>query len=179
MPNHSRKKYHSPESLFIMPDQMAFFVSETPATPDPVLEAQRRKACAELKLIADYHRAEFKRVNDALKSVRGDAPEAAENGESPAKDRRIRPWRLRPGTNMDVVATMLEAAGRKGVSEAEMVEHLRSMGRLTTASEPQRSVHWTVTELRKRTLNAVRKGDTKGARWYAYGNFNEWRGPQA
>ena len=177
MPKTRRKKsYHSPESLFIMPDQLAFFNDPT-VMPDPVFETNRRRACTELGLIADRLKTEYRRTIDAIKRARGDDPQPGE--DPPPASRPKRPWRLRAGSNMEIVATMLEAAGRKGVSESEMVERLRERGRLPTASQPLRSVHWTVYELRRRTMNAVRKDGTDGARWYAYGNFNEWRGPAA
>ena len=178
MPKTTRKKYHSPESLFIMPDQMAFFANQT-VELDPALEAQRRKASAELHRIADHHLAEYRRVKVALKSLGSNGSKPNDNDISSGKAHRKRPWRLRSNSNMDKIASMLESAGRKGVSELEMVESLRSMGRLTTATQPHRSVHWTVSELRLRTMNAVRKDATDGVRWYAYGNFNEWRGPAA
>ena len=178
MPNHSRKKYHSPESLFIMPDQMAFFANPT-VELDPALEAQRRKANAELQRIADHHLAEYRRVKVALKNLGSNESKPDDNDKSSVRAHPKRPWRLRSNSNMDKIASMLESAGRKGVSEIEMVESLRKMGRLTTATQPHRSVHWTVSELRLRTMNAVRKDGTDGARWYAYGNFNEWRGPAA
>ena len=178
MPNHSRKKYHSPESLFIMPDQMAFFANPT-VELDPALEAKRRKANAELQRIADHHLAEYRRVKVALKNHASNESKPNDNDKSSVKAHPKPPWPLRSGPNMDILATMLEAAGRKGVRESEMVERLREMGRLPTASQPLKSVHWTVYELRRRTINAVRKDGTDGVRWYAYGNFNEWRGPAA
>ena len=179
MSKHFRKKtYHSPESLYIMPDQLGFFENPTVET-NPALEATRLKACAEFRLIAKYHRAEFHRIIDVLKRLKGEVPEANSSDSLPRERQPKRLWRLRSDSNMDVIASMLEAAGLKGVSEKQMVNHLRSIGRLTSATAPERSVHWTVSELRIRTLNAVRKDGPDGARWYAYGNFNEWRGPAA
>jgi hypothetical protein len=92
--------------------------------------------------------------------------------------RPIRPWRLRRGTNMYIIATMLEEAGRKGVSEAEMMSRLRDLGRLETADKPLRAVHWTVTELKRRTRFVQRRSRSNGARWYAYGPFTAWRNLQ-
>ena len=179
MPKTTRKmSYHSPESLFIMPDQMAFFANPT-VELDPALEAQRWKANAELQRIADHHLAEYRRVKVALKNLGSNESKPDDNDKSSVRAHPKRPWRLRSGSNMDIVAEMLEDAGRKGVSEGEMVERLREMGRLPTASQPLRSVHWTVYELRRRTMNTVRKDVTDGPRWYAYGNFNEWRGSAA
>jgi hypothetical protein len=87
----------------------------------------------------------------------------------------VQPWRLRPGSNMAVIADMLEAAGTKGVSEAEMVAEVQRLGRLGNAKDPRRSVHWTVTELRDRTKFIEQRRRADGGRWYAYGRFDVWR----
>jgi hypothetical protein len=87
----------------------------------------------------------------------------------------LKPWRLRPGSNMAVIADMLEAAGTKGVTEEEMVAELRRLGRLGNAKDPRRSVHWTVTELRDRTKFIEQRRRADGGRWYAYGRFDVWR----
>jgi len=99
-------------------------------------------------------------------------------GLPPTIDRVSRPlntWRIRSNTNMDVIATMLEEAGTKGVSETEMIAKLRDLGRLTTADMPLRAVHWTISELRRRTKFIERRSRANGARWYAYGKFDVWR----
>jgi hypothetical protein len=80
---------------------------------------------------------------------------------------------------MDLIAAMLEDAGTKGVSEAEMVAELRRRGRLADATEPRRAVHWTVTELRRRTAFLEQKARREGPRWYCYGRFDAWRTPAA
>jgi hypothetical protein len=89
----------------------------------------------------------------------------------------LRPWRIRSNSNMAVIADMLEEAGRDGVSEAEMMHRLRDLGRLTDADKPLRAVHWTVTELQRRTRFVERRSRSDGARWYAYGPFSVWRDP--
>jgi hypothetical protein len=80
---------------------------------------------------------------------------------------------------MEIVAGMLEAAGTKGVTEDEMVAELRRRGRLKTATEPRRAVHWTVTELRRRTAFLEQRARREGPRWYCYGRFDVWRRPAA
>ena len=91
----------------------------------------------------------------------------------------LRPWRIQPDTNMAVIADMLEAAGRAGVSETEMMARLRDLGRLRDADMPLKAVHWTVTELQRRTKFLERRSRTDGARWFAYGRFDIWRGDRA
>jgi hypothetical protein len=80
---------------------------------------------------------------------------------------------------MAVIADMLEGAGRAGVSEAEMMSRLRDLGRLGSADKPLRAVHWTVSELQRRTRFIERRSRANGARWYAYGPFTAWREPAA
>jgi hypothetical protein len=106
-------------------------------------------------------------------------PDVAEVlGMKPAFERAskpLKPWRIRPDSNMSVIADMLEAAGTKGVSEDEMVAELQKLGRLADANNPRRSVHWTVTELRDRTKFIEQRRRADGGRWYCYGRFNVWR----
>ena len=126
--------------------------------PDPKAESRAKAA-----LLAQFDRLK-NRANRQIEAVemartmmeRGlQLPDVAHAlGLSPVVPRAskpLNPWRLRPGSNMDIVAGMLEAAGTKGVTEDEMVAELRRRGRLKTATEPRRAVHWTVTELRRRT----------------------------
>jgi hypothetical protein len=85
-------------------------------------------------------------------------------------------WHLRPDSNMSIIADMLEEAGKKGVSEKQMVAELRRRGRLGTASNPGRAVHWSVTELRRRTAFVGAREDGNGrTRWHAFGRFDVWR----
>jgi hypothetical protein len=93
----------------------------------------------------------------------------------PRVSRPLKPWRIRPDSNMDVIATMLEDAGRRGVSEVEMLSRLRDLDRLGGAAKPLASVHYTVSELAKRTKFVERRSRAEGARWYAYGRFDVWR----
>jgi hypothetical protein len=97
----------------------------------------------------------------------------------PRASKPLNPWRLRPGSNMEIVAGMLEAAGTKGVTEDEMVAELQRCGRLTTATKPRRAVHWAVTELRRRTAFLEQRARREGLRWYCYGRFDVWRRPAA
>lgn len=97
----------------------------------------------------------------------------------PRASKPLNPWGLRPGSNMEIVAGMLEAAGTKGVTEDDMVAYLRRRGRLKTAAEPRRAVHWTVTELRRRTSFLEQRARREGPRWYCYGRFDVWRRPAA
>lgn len=155
-----------------MPDQPSLFV-EMDVLPDPKVAKLRQAMIAELTDTAERHQAELVRILRVREKL-----QAAITGGSDQKVvvtglRLPKPWRLRSGSNMDVIAMMLENAGRKGVSEDEMVDHLRAMGRLLGAQQARKSVHWTIYELRRRTLHTVRK---PGGRWYAYGPFHSWRG---
>lgn len=81
-------------------------------------------------------------------------------------------WRIRPGSNMSVVADLLDAAGAAGVSEDEAVNELLRLGRLTDAINPRRSIHWTFTELRGRTRVVERNQD---GRWHANASLFAWK----
>ena len=94
---------------------------------------------------------------------------------TPRASRPLRPWLLRPGSNMDFVATLLEGAGRKGLSEKQIVAALRADGRLAAASNPAKAAHYTVTELERRSKNIFRVARVNGARWIARGKFDVWR----
>lgn len=149
---------------------------------DPKAEAERRREFRR-QLARWYHDA--KRMMEAIRVVwrldqRGiQQPDIAKAlGLPPVIERAskpINPWRIRPGSNIEVVADMLEAAATRGVSEDEMVERLHSLGRLTSARDPKRAVHWTITELQRRTQFCFRESSNSGARWYAYGTFRVWR----
>ena len=106
-------------------------------------------------------------------------PDLAEAIGLPAPVQRVtkslKPWRIRKGSNMDVIATMLEEAGIRGVSESEMIARLRELGRLQSADMPLRAVHWTISELQRRTKFLERRSRANGARWYSYGRFDIWR----
>jgi hypothetical protein len=87
-------------------------------------------------------------------------------------------WHLRPDTNIAIIADMLEEAGKRGVSEKQMVAELRRRGRLGNAANPSRAVHWSVTELRRRTaFVGAREDEHRRTRWYAFGRFDVWRKP--
>jgi hypothetical protein len=108
--------------------------------------------------------------------------EAAAIGLPPTIPRASKPlntWRIRPDSNMAVIAEMLEAAGTKGVAEVEMMSRLRDLGRLGDAEKPLRAVHYTVSELAKRTKFVERRSRNRGSRWYAFGSLSTWRKPTA
>jgi hypothetical protein len=86
---------------------------------------------------------------------------------------RTRMWRIRAGSNMEIVAEMLEAAKNTGVSERQMVSELKRRGRLTSATDPRRAVHWTVTELRRRTGMVCATDDSK--RWRVMCRLDVWK----
>lgn len=94
---------------------------------------------------------------------------------TPRESRPLRPWRLRPGSDMEFVATSLETAGRKGLTEKQIVDELLLAGRLATASNPNKAAHFTITELERRTKNIYRVARVNGARWIARGKFDVWR----
>ena len=178
----SRHTYpRPPQASDVLPGQQNLF-DQTAPMPDPKVERQRRAAVNERLARAERDARGLLRAIDIARTLqeRGHTlPDVAEAlGLPPPIDRvtrPLKPWRLRRDSNMDVIATMLEEAGRKGVSEGEMVDRLRSLGRLATANDARRSVHWTVSELRKRTKFAFRGLQDKGGRWYAYGRFDTWR----
>jgi len=93
----------------------------------------------------------------------------------PRATRPLNPWKIRSGSNMEIVADMLEAASRRGVSEGEMVTELQRLGRLQGAKDAARAVHWTVKEIQRRTRFIERRTRARGARWYAFGTFSTWR----
>lgn len=187
MPKHIRPKAYPrpPQASGELPGQQVLF-DETTGAPDRAVYTER-------KAVLNARLEGIKReLTSGVRSIevvqtlldRGvTVPDvAAALGLKAPVDRvtrPLRPWRLRRGSNMDVIATMLEDASRKGVSEDEMVAHLRTLGRLTTAGDPERSVHWTVTELQKRTRFLKRARKAKGGRWYAYGRFDTWRSAAA
>ncbi len=86
-----------------------------------------------------------------------------------------RPWTIRPESNMAIVADRLEQAGAEGLSERELVNALLASGRLSTAANARRSVHWSVSELARRTSCVVRASADSGGRWYCLGSFAEFR----
>ena len=165
-----------------LPGQQALLVPGTSGIPDPTLE-NRRKASIRSRL-AQIKQACQKNIN-AINLVevmlaRGvTLPDIAEAlGLPPPIDRvtkPAKPWRLQPGSNMDIIAGMLETAGVKGVSEGAMVAHLLEIGRLTGAKKPRRAVHYTVTELQRRTRFITRKSNKNEGRSYAYGPLDMWR----
>lgn len=169
----------------VLPGQQSLFGEGTETTagaPDPTTEAKRKRVLNQRlsDLKADARRKIWAiEIAETLLDRGITMPDLAEAaGLSPPVDRMtkpLKPWRLRIDSNMDVIAHMLEDAGRKGVSEEQMVEHLRSLGRLQTAKEARRSVHWTVIELRNRTKFAFQKAKSDGGKWYAYGRFDVWR----
>jgi len=94
------------------------------------------------------------------------------------ESKSLRPWRLRPGSDMEFVATLFETAGRKGLTEKQIVAELRAVGRLATASNPDKAAHFTITELERRTKNIYRVARVHGARWIVRGKFDVWRTPE-
>jgi hypothetical protein len=187
MPKHIRGKAYlrPPQASDVLPGQQSLFGGEVPG-PNHQVEKQRQRAVdARIDGIERRLKNELWAI-EAYRQMRErgvTVPDiAAAIGLAPPVDRvtrPLKPWRLRRGSNMDVVATMLEDAGRKGVSEDDMVARLRNLGRLATAGDPERSVHWTVLELQKRTRFLSRGRREKGGRWYAYGRFDAWRRPAA
>lgn len=183
-PRHLPKYRRPAKSSPVLPGQQP--LEFTGNIPDPKAEARAKAA-----VLARFDRFE----NGALRQI--DAIRMAriviERGQQlpdvaqafglfpivPRASKPLNPWRLRPGSNMDIVAGMLEAAGTKGVTEDEMVAELRHRGRLTTATEPRRAVHWTATELRRRTSFLEQRARREGPRWYCYGRFDVWRRPAA
>jgi hypothetical protein len=170
-----------PQASDVVPGQQNLF-DQTALVPDPTVERQRRAAVNDRLTRAECDARNLLRAIDIARTLqeRGHTlPDVAEALGLPSPvdrvTRPLKPWRLRRDSNMDVIATMLEDAGRNGVSEDDMVDRLRSLGRLATANDPRRSVHWTVSELRKRTKFAFRGLQDKGGRWYAYGRFDTWR----
>ena len=187
MTNHIRKKaYTRPgQASDLLPGQQSLLTG-LPNGPDPKVEAQR--AVNVQARIKDL-RAQLLRQVQSLDTSRHliqhnvQIPDVAEAlGLPPPVDRvtrPLKPWRLRRDSNMDIIATMLEGAGKSGVTEFEMLAHLRELGRLAHATKPLRSVHWTVAELAKRTKFATRGSRENGRRWYAYGSFENWRSAAA
>jgi hypothetical protein len=173
--------YRKPKPIEVLPGQQPLFDERTGA-PNPKTEADR---VDDLRFRLTRYRVNFQTGIQAIDNVftmldRGvSMPDIFEAfGLKPPIDRvsrPLKPWRLRPGSNMDVIATMLEEAGRKGVTEEQMVERLRELGRLGTAREPRRSVHWSITELRNRTKFSFQRGRANGDRWYTSGTFDTFR----
>jgi hypothetical protein len=87
----------------------------------------------------------------------------------PKARRSSRPaWVLKPGTDADQVATLLESAPERGLTESEIAAELQRNGRLTSVKDPIRSVHWTLYNLERRS-KAIRRGPD--GRWFVIGNF--------
>jgi hypothetical protein len=159
--------------------QLGLFGEELPGAPRLASELANKRA-VQSRLLGI--KAELERVIAAIDVattllLRGiTLPDVAEAIGLPSTVPRVtaplKPWRLRAKSNMDVIATMLEEAGRKGVAEDEMVGRLREIGRLADASDARRSVHWTITELQRRTRYCTRGRD---GRWRSYGTFGTWR----
>lgn len=150
--------------------------------PDAKAESRRETAIKDRLLAIKRRCLELAGVVDAAITLieRGvTLPDVAEAiGLPPAIERRskpLRPWRIRPNTNLAVIADMLEDAGQAGVSESEMIARLRELGRLRSADKPLKAVHWSVCELQRRTRYLERRSRANGARWYAYGRFDIWR----
>jgi hypothetical protein len=184
---HLRKKAYprAAQAFDVIPGQQSL-LDDVPDGPDPEIEELRSSEVRSSlrKLLDELNRRKYSVETSLMMLDRGvSLPDVAEAmGLPPPVDRvtrRLKPWRLRRGSNMDVIATMLEDAGTVGVTETQMMAHLRDMGRLTNADKPLGSVHWTVAELAKRTRFAMRDSREKGGRWYAYGRFDTWRGPAA
>jgi len=183
MPEKSaRKAYMRPQQAKEpLPGQQSIFGDHVPG-PDPEAEKQRQRAVDARMYGLERQLKRQMWAIEAYREMRERGvtmPDIAEAiGLQPVVDRatpRLKPWRLRPGTNMDIVATMLEDAGRRGASESEMVAHLQALGRLATAAQANRAVHWTVSELQRRTRFLTRKRRADGGRWYAFGRFDTWR----
>ena len=179
----SKKTTALPKSVPILDGQDPLF--------DPVEHKARLKAEAAAKaqivstLIGyrEYAKRQISVINQALTMLENGVqfPDLAEAiGLAPVTPRvfkPLRPWRLRPGSNMEFVATLLEAAGNKGLTEKQIVAELRRDGRLATATNPAKAAHYTVTELERRTKNIFRVARVNGARWTRRGSFNVWRQP--
>jgi hypothetical protein len=187
MPKHIRGKAYArpPQASDVLPGQQSLFGGEVPGPNHQVEKQRQRAADARIDSIERRLKNELWAI-EAYRQMRErgvTVPDVAAAIGLPAPIERVtrplKPWRLRAASNMDVIATMLENAGRKGVSEDEMVAELHHLGRLTTAGDPRRSVHWTVAELQKRTRFVTRTRREKGGRWYAYGRFDTWRGSAA
>ena len=179
----SKKTIALPKSIPILDGQEPLF--------DPVAHKAQRKAEAVAKArIVDklvYIRGQAQNyiwvVDQALKMLENGVqlPDLAEAiglpPVTPRESRPLRPWRLRPGSDMEFVATLLETAGRKGLTEKQIVAELLLVGRLATASNPNKAAHFTITELERRTKNITRVARVNGARWIARGKFIVWRKP--
>jgi hypothetical protein len=161
---------------------------DQPLFPIPDGMAEKRRTADVITKLHEIRRtalrtAEVVNIGLTLISRGFVVPDVAQAlGMEPVRERATEPlftWRLRTGSNMDVIATMLEEAGARGVTERRMVEHLTELGRLGTAKNPRRSVHWTVTELQKRTKCVEQRSADRDARWYCNGRFNVWRRPAA
>jgi len=179
----ARKTTALPKSVPILPGQEPLF---DPVAHKAQLNAEAAAKARIVQKLTDI-REEAQRhiwvVDQALKMLENGVqlPDLAEAiGLPPVtsrKSRRLRPWRLRPDTDMEFVATLLETAGRKGLTEKQIVERLRGAGRLATASNPNKAAHYTITELERRTKNIYRVARVNGARWVARGKFDVWRKP--
>lgn len=80
-----------------------------------------------------------------------------------------RKWKLREGSDAALMHRILVAAGDDGLTEDEIVEKLRSAGRLARASDARRSVHWGLTNLAKRAGDIFRDAADKRWRYRATG----------
>lgn len=179
----SKKTFALPKSVPILDGQEPLF--------DPVAHKAQRKAeaAAKAQIVNKlvYIREEAQRhiwvVDQALKMLENGVqlPDLAEAiglpPVTPRESRPLRPWRLRPGSDMEFVATLLEMAGRKGLTEKQIVAELLRASRLATASNPNKAAHFTITELERRTKNIYRVARVNGARWIARGKFDVWRKP--
>jgi hypothetical protein len=105
-------------------------------------------------------------------------PEVAEAlGLPPAFPRAPRrgrkPWKIRPGSDAEIAAGLIEAAGRRGISEADLLQALEERGRLAAARYPARALRWTLPNLQKRTQAIIR--DPKTGRWKALNSLDHFR----
>jgi hypothetical protein len=152
-----------------------------PENEDPInerrLEAQIRKRLSDLTTV-HRHLASVAETAIHLMDRGVHVPEVAEAlGLPPVLKRPATasrgPWKIRAGSNMALIADLIEKAGKTGISEMRLVENLRAHGRLNTANEPRRAVHWAITNLAKRTKAVVR--DPSPMKWRALNSLNHFR----
>ena len=181
---HKPIAYRRPKPLEVIEGQLGLFDAAVDR-PDPKAEAERGKALKESLARWEHQARKQIAAIDIVRRLaeRGmQTPDiAAALGLPPIierKSRPLNPWRIRPGTNIAIIADLLEARGTKGASEAEMAAELRRHGRLENARNPNRAVHWTASELQRRTRFCYRGPVARGGRWYAYGPFTTWRSAQ-
>ena len=88
-----------------------------------------------------------------------------------APPRRRKPWKIRSGTDAEIVANLLDANLRRGWTSDELVKELQKRGRLASAKNPRRALRWTLDNLRKRTKAITeRRG-----KWYAQNHLGHFR----